>query len=184
MTSNNSSWETPPWLFKTLDEIFHFNLDCAASPENALCSKFLTYDNRYFYMTEFDALSVDWLNLAKQGNNSNPTAWLNPPYTRELLPAFIRKVEQEYDKGLTIVTLLASRTETNWFNICWERARYLVFLNQRLKFELRKKPVGTATFPSVLAIFSPYKWNLWQLNSIGHVIEQNVIANKELLTLP
>ena len=38
-SSEKMDWETPCWLFKTLDEIFGFELDAAAGANNAKCEK-------------------------------------------------------------------------------------------------------------------------------------------------
>jgi site-specific DNA-methyltransferase (adenine-specific) len=43
--SIRQDWNTPKPMFKQLDDEFHFEWDLAASPENALCEKFLSKDN-------------------------------------------------------------------------------------------------------------------------------------------
>lgn len=176
MTSSRDDWETPKDLFTLLDGIFHFSLDAAASPENALCQRYIT--------EEQNALTTDWHQLLQDSRAMTDTVFLNPPYGAKILTPFMKKVEEEYNKGLTIVTLTAARTETKFFRIIWERARYIIFVYQRLKFELQGQTVGTATFPSVISVFTPHKYNLWPLHAIGHVIEQNVISNSQLYTLP
>lgn len=45
-------WETPQWLFDSLNEKYHFTLDSAASDENHKCSKYFTKED--------DGLSQDW----------------------------------------------------------------------------------------------------------------------------
>lgn len=180
MTSSRDDWESPPLLFEEIDNIFHFGLDAAASPENALCDKFLTTDCRYFYMAEFDALSAssDWLALSE-----GKPIWINPPYGNGILLPFFRKIKQEYEKGATIVCLVAARTETKWHKIAWDYARYFLFFNTRLKFELKGVPQGTATFPSELIVFSPKKWNLYSLQHWGKIFEQGVVTQQELMSL-
>lgn len=179
MTSAREDYETPEGLFNRIDSIFHFGLDAAATPDNTLCEKFLTIDSRYFYMPEFDALNkqTDWTELS-----GGRPIWLNPPYGSAVLP-FFKKVKKEYDKGSTIVCLVAGRFETKWHQIAWDYARYFLFFNKRVKFELHGVPQGTATFPSELIVFSPERWNLYPLRSIGKLIEQNIVSNKELLAL-
>jgi phage N-6-adenine-methyltransferase len=176
MSSANIEWETPNTIFSPLNSIFKFSLDAAASESNTKC---LVYINQ-----EQNALTVDWKEYMLECGAQTNTVWLNPPYSSKLVLPFMKKVEEEYNEGLTIVTLTAARTETKFFRIIWERARYLIFIYQRLKFELQGQPVGTATFPSVISVFTDHQWNLASLNSIGHVIQQNVISNKELRTLP
>ena len=179
MTSSRDDWQTPVPLFKELDAIFKFTLDASATPENTLCKKFLTLDSRYFYMSEFDALSenTDWTELSEGGS-----IWLNPPYGSRVLK-FFEKVKREYDKGSTIVCLVPGRFETRWHKIAWDYARYFLFFDKRLKFELGGIPQGTATFPSELIIFSSRRWNLHSLQHLGKIIEQNIATQKELSTL-
>jgi len=42
MSAVRDDWETPPWLFKQLDDEFHFTLDAAANDENHKCRKYFT----------------------------------------------------------------------------------------------------------------------------------------------
>ena len=180
MTSNRQDWETPGWLFNKLNGIFQFSLDAAASTVNHKCDLYLT--------EEQDALKIDWaryLNLwCQQTDRENTeTVWLNPPYGPNLLP-FMKKVKEEYyDNGLTIVCLTPARTETKFFRIAWTYARYFVFLYGRLKFELDGIPQQSATYPSVITVFSPRKWNLEPLKEYGKILEQNVLTKKEIYSL-
>jgi len=48
----NQDRETPQWLFRMLDDEFHFTLDGAADESNAKCNEYLD--------EEIDALSVPW----------------------------------------------------------------------------------------------------------------------------
>lgn len=175
MSSSRDDWETPPELYQLLDGIFHFSLDAAASEANAKCPIYIT--------EEQDALNIDWKEYMLECGAQTNTVWLNPPYGSKILNPFLKKVEEEYKKGLTVVTLTAARTETKFFRTIWENARYLNFIYKRLKFELEGKSVGTATFPSVVSVFTSDRWSLWKLNAIGHLIEQNIITPKELKTI-
>lgn len=51
-SSEKDYWETPQWLFDSLNEKYHFTLDSAASDENHKCSKYFTKED--------DGLSQDW----------------------------------------------------------------------------------------------------------------------------
>lgn len=62
-TSKTSEWETPAELFEQLDAEFHFDLDPAATDENAKC-------RRYFTLAD-DGLSQPW---------APARVFLNPPY--------------------------------------------------------------------------------------------------------
>lgn len=171
MSSKNSSWETPKSLFDRLDKIFKFSLDAAANASNRLCPLFLT--------EEENALSTDWQAYMQYFQAPTDTVFLNPPYGHGVLP-WMRKVKQEYEKGLTVVVLVAARTDTKFHQIGWTYARHFIFLYGRLHFTIDGIDQGPATFPSVLMVFSPRPWNLWPLMDLGKVITQNVITQQEL----
>jgi phage N-6-adenine-methyltransferase len=158
MTSTNSNWETPLKLFNLLDQIFKFGLDAAASDYNYLCEDYFTEED--------DALSNSW---TESPIPAGP-AFLNPPYG-SIIGKFIEKAELESRKGLTVVCLTPARTDTKWFRTIWNQAKYTVFLYGRLKFLLDGKEVGTATFPSVVSIFTNREWNLSSLVEYGKVIQ-------------
>lgn len=44
-SSNTPEWETPQDLFDRLDALYHFDLDAAATPENAKCARFFTKED-------------------------------------------------------------------------------------------------------------------------------------------
>ena len=45
MTSNSDEWTTPSALFRALDRRFGFELDPAATKENALCPMYFTKED-------------------------------------------------------------------------------------------------------------------------------------------
>ena len=45
-------WATPQYLFDKLNQVFGFNLDVCALPENAKCERYFT--------PEIDGLKQDW----------------------------------------------------------------------------------------------------------------------------
>src|ERR1019366_2875540 len=152
MSSATAEWGTPQDLYDKLDAVYRFELDAAAIPENAKCRRFLSFDSRYFYMPEFDALDeyTDWAKLSGGG-----PIWLNPPYGR-LAPKFVKRAEAELCNGVTIVCLVASRTDAQWFQFCFERAQVICFMPGRLKFlAFNGAELGPATFPSALVVFAP-----------------------------
>jgi len=95
--STNQEWETPDAIFSPLDDEFLFTLDVAANKLNAKCVGYLT--------KEEDALQVCW------GDN---ICWMNPPY--KYVGKWIKKAYQESLKGATVVCLVQSRTNTNWWH--------------------------------------------------------------------
>lgn len=133
MTSQRSDWRTPTALFAQLHEEFRFQLDAAASPENALCDRFLTADD--------NALWQEW--------GSGPV-WLNPPYGPPL-EAFVRKAAIEASKGATVVCLLPSMTGTKWWHeVVLVEASEIRFLRGRLRFD---DGPFSAPFASVIVVF-------------------------------
>lgn len=64
-------WSTPSWLFRQLDDEFHFTVDVAAAADNAKCER--------FYTKEQNGLEQSWF---------GERVWCNPPYDHKSLTAF------------------------------------------------------------------------------------------------
>lgn len=126
---------TPDWLFQSLDKIFRFDLDAAATVANAKCAKFLT--------KEQDALSCAWTTYGR-------SIFLNPPYSRGQLKLWLRKSVVESNAGAVVVSILPGDFGTQWFDICWDGASLLFFMRGRVKFN---GIAAGAKFPTVVAIF-------------------------------
>lgn len=134
--AKHDNWQTPQNLFGILDKEFKFDLDAAASPENALCPRFITQEQ--------DALVTPW-----DGEN----VFCNPPYS--MLPAFVeRAFSQSYDKR--VVLLIPAYTDTKyWWNNIVPYAQEIRFLVGRLRFWEDGKPgKDTARFPSAVVVFN------------------------------
>lgn len=125
--SENENFETPPDLFATLNLIFEFKVDLAASKDNALC--------RYYFGTEKD--SVYWLgdflhsysSYIKKRRELESSAkktripdayWVNPPYGRgsgkasDFLKTLINET-QSNTVDLRTVALAPIKIEVKWF---------------------------------------------------------------------
>jgi phage N-6-adenine-methyltransferase len=132
---------TPQALFDELNAEFSFDLDAAASCENAKCDE-------YFHR---NALDEDW-------HIYSLSVFLNAPYSQ--CYEFIAKAAAEARKGCMVVCLLPSRTDTRWFHdYVWDRETHqpqpgveVRFLKGRLKFGGAK--VG-APLPSMTVVFRP-----------------------------
>lgn len=138
-TSNTCEWETPFYLYKELDDEFHFTLDACATYENAKCHR--------FYTKEDDGLTKDW---------TGEVVFCNPPYGKEM-PKWIEKCATE---DATCVMLIPSRTDTKAFHRwIWMKAE-LRFIKGRVKFGGARHG---APFPSMIVIFrrkdKPDNWN-------------------------
>jgi len=132
----NQDRETPQWLFKMLDDEFHFTLDAAADESNAKCDEYLD--------EEIDALSVPW---------EDDVVFLNPPYKRGRgTERWVQKAWSESQNRATTVMLLPASTDTYWWHkYVLDRAE-IRFVNGRLKFDGLP---GPGWFANVLVIFRP-----------------------------
>lgn len=157
-SSAKDEWETPRAFFLELDVEFGFEMDVAATTDNAKMLPCIT--------AERDALSVDWYDefhreaaaAARAEGVQPPICWMNPPYSR--CREFIAKAAQETQKGCTVVCLVPSRTDTRWWHEhVWDAAQHrprpgveVRFIKGRLKFG---GSTNSAPFPSVVIVFRP-----------------------------
>lgn len=93
---------TPQDFFDQLDKEFHFDIDCAASPQNHKCDLYFGEGG-----IADDALEADW-------GGPGTTCFLNPPYS--VAGAFVAKAREEADKGAVVVLLLPVRSDTKWWH--------------------------------------------------------------------
>lgn len=138
-SSKKEDWETPKELFLELHQRFGFDLDAAASEQNAKLEK--------YYTKEDDALLQKW-----EGN-----VFCNPPYKRGgTLFKWVSKAYEEYkrDPNRVIVLLIPARTETKYFHDLIFGKATVEFLKGRLKFEIDGIPhPHNAPFPSAIVIY-------------------------------
>ena len=73
---------------------------------------------------------------------------MNPPYGREIA-GFMRKAYEESLVGATVVCLVPSRTDTEWWHRYAKRGQ-IILLRRRLKFG---GATSSAPFPSAIVIF-------------------------------
>ena len=110
-----------------------FDLDPAATPENARAPR--------FYTPADDGLTKDWFGRV----------WVNPPYSG--VRDWVRKAVAEAQRAEVeyVVMLLPARTDTRWFHdLVRPHAQQVIFVRGRLKF---KGGASSAPFPSMLVIF-------------------------------
>lgn len=133
-------WETPQEFFNKLNKEFNFTLDPCCTKENAKC--------KIYFTEEQDGLKQSW-----KGHR----VFMNPPYGR-IISQWIKKAFEESKKGVLVVCLIPSRTETNWWwNYCMKgEIRYIKgrikFKGRNTKGELVEYP---ATFGNAIVIFKP-----------------------------
>ena len=141
-SSADDTWTTPRDLFDELNREFNFVLDAAALKSSALCLKW--YGPDHDDETMRDALSADWVTDSAGG-----VVFFNPPYGRQI-GKFMEKANREARRGAFIVSLIPSRTDTNWwheFVIHWE----IRFIRGRLKFGNLNNP---APFASAIVVMN------------------------------
>ena len=132
-SSKTNEWSTPQDFFNELNKEFNFTLDPCATSENAKCTKYFTVED--------DGLKQDW---------SNDVVFMNPPYGREI-KYWVQKAYEESLKGATVVCLIPSRTDTQyWHDYIFGKADDIRFLKGRLKFGGSKNP---APFPSAVIVY-------------------------------
>jgi phage N-6-adenine-methyltransferase len=144
LSTGKDDWETPDALFERYNTQYHFILDAAANETNHKCPVWLGPG-----APVEDAFSVEWpLHL---GN-----IWLNPPYSRGLQSAFVRKAVAEVlriadpNKRHNVVCLLPARTDTKLFHEIIIPNGEIEFLKGRVKF---KGAPASAPFPSMIVVF-------------------------------
>lgn len=131
----SEEWTTPPQVFASLSAEFGpFDLDAAATDENALCPR--------YYTSEEDGLRQPW----------DGRVWVNPPYGRGVgvwLEKAARSTRPDGPASV-VVLLLPSRTDTEWFHRWIPQASEVRFVRGRLRFNGASV---NAPFPSIIVIF-------------------------------
>lgn len=138
-------WRTPPEIFAALNAEFCFQVDAAASAENALCRRFITEEENTLITRWADMISLPGY------------AWLNPPYS-DITP-FVRKVAAESAQQVGTVMLVPADTSVGWFSEAIATASEVRFITAgRLSFinAATGKPVNGNNKGSMLIIWHPY----------------------------
>lgn len=136
-SSISNEWETPQEFFDKLNDEFHFTLDPCCTKENHKCDK--------FYTIEDDGLTHGW---------GGETAFVNPPYGREIGKWVKKCYEENSNHGITCVMLIPSRTDTKWFHRYIYGKAEIRFIKGRLKFVNKsQEKTMSAPFPSMVVIF-------------------------------
>lgn len=108
--NNSDDWKTPDEFYNTLDTEFHFTFDPCPYKHN---------------IEEWDGLQIEW------GERN----FINPPYSRELKEAFVKKAIEESNKGKLCVLLLPVSTSTKLFHdYIMPNAKDIRFIKGRIKF--------------------------------------------------
>jgi len=133
----NFDWETPKDFFNTLNEEFNFDIDVAATKENAKLPVYFT--------PEINGLGQSWKGVC----------WMNPPYNRDI-GLWMKKAYEESQKGNRIVALIQGRsTDTIWWHNYVMKSDEIRFIKNRLHFSLNGN-FARANISNVIIVFRPY----------------------------
>lgn len=120
--SGYNEWYTPYHIIQAVIILFgRIDLDPATSIEA----------NDLIRAKRIHTIDDNGLNKTWSGN-----VWLNPPYSRDLLPKFIDKMCLEYTSGNVgaACVLTNNATETKWFQKLASNASAILFFRKRIKF--------------------------------------------------
>ena len=110
---HSDNWETPKYFYDELDAEFGFDFDPCP-----ICFEEITPDK--------DGLLIEW------GERN----FINPPYSRKLKDAFVKRAVDEAAKGKLCVCLLPVSTSTILFHdVIQPNAKEIRFVRKRLIFK-------------------------------------------------
>ena len=161
-SSVDHGWRTPPELFEQINQVCCFDLDGAASPENALCP--------YYMSKEDSALSPGRVWPGER-------VWVNPPYGKATGRFVAAAREQARKHSKLVVLLVPARTDTRWWQDCAMDASAIFLIRGRIRFlrgdgsdgggaspqqvlfgealaEALEEGANAAPFPSALLVFN------------------------------
>lgn len=127
-SSASCEWETPQYVYDTLNKKYNFTCDVCATKENAKCER--------YYTKEIDGLLQIWEGACR----------MNPPYGRNIG----EWVKKAHDSKCVVVGLLPVRTDTIYFHNYIYGKTKIDFLRGRLKFSNSK---NSAPFPSMIVVW-------------------------------
>lgn len=139
-------WRTPKALFDYYDLRFGFNMDVAASFENAI----LPHSH---LGKQYNGDFIDALDMAQEWGSSS---FVNPPYS-DIFP-WVKKAIQQMNvyKNLSVM-LIPADTSVKWFKLAFENCTECHLISGRISFinEETGKPVNGNNKGSVVFIFDP-----------------------------
>lgn len=107
---HKDDWKTPDEQYNKLNEIFNFDFDPCPFQHD---------------LTLWDGLEIEW----------GLRNYVNPPYSRALKEAFVKKAITESEKGKLCVMLLPVSTSTRLFHdFILPNKKEIIFVDGRIKF--------------------------------------------------
>lgn len=158
---------TPRWLFEACEKSWGpFIIDCAATKRNALCDQWIGPGSPI----REDALAGEikvWVKLdlpdVHRRCESFHRAWLNPPYSRNLIGRFMAWAKDQAVSGWTVCCLIPLDPTTKWWKAnIGDHLGYhswigeVRVITERVLFEFDGQTRKTkANFPSVIVVMRP-----------------------------
>lgn len=153
LTSGNSCWETPPAIFKKLNDEFKFDIDICADSKRNLCRKYFGPGSPF----HTNALEAPWSFIGTVG-------FCNPPYG-PFVPHVLRVALEATLYGFTTVLLLPMRATRAFHStiIAPNGANELRFCDKRITFWENGAPrinprtgkPDPAPFDSIIVVYRP-----------------------------
>ena len=122
MGTGENEWYTPPEYIAMAREVMGgIDLDPASSAEANKVVGAVT-----FFNAEADGLARAWVGRV----------WLNPPYSRDLMPRFVEKLKVEFLSGDVSAANMVTHnnTDTGWFHSLAEVTGAICFPAKRIRF--------------------------------------------------
>lgn len=145
-TSNSEHWCTPKKYIQLIQNNFgEIHLDPCSNKYSSVNAK-----HELSLEKGQDGLQADW-------SSFGGLVFVNPPYGRKI-SKWTNKILHEAGKGVEIIALLPSRTDTKWFHDeVIPASTALVFVEGRISFINGSTGLKTnpATFPSVFVYYGP-----------------------------
>jgi len=138
-TEPSDEYGTPKWVFDPLNEVFEFDLDAAATPENTLCDA--------YYGFIVNGLRESWEGF---------TVFNNPPFSEGQYGKWVQKASLEFlNNSVTTAQVLPFNPETKAFSGVWDSAHYLILPRKRIGFlDSDGKILSGNKFFSCVAIYT------------------------------
>ncbi len=164
--SGNDELRTPGYIYDWLHRRFWFNYDPASSAGNHKTAHYSTISgtfdcadsshghesaNPYGEYSFEDGLAHSW---------ADHRVFVNPPYSRGLLGAFIEKAIIEKDAAECIAMLVKVDTSTAWWRLL-EANSHVEYLRRVRYLDTDGEPLPAATFASAIAILRPSEPKPW-----------------------
>lgn len=138
--TDRDDYVTPGELWSGVQLFYQLDTDCAASAENAKCSRF--YSAQDSFLTAHNELD-------------QRRCWLNPPFSmKEDFLAHVVAVRNIASIFVCLVPNSARETEW-WQDSVWPHADEIISLTPRVNFILDGVLVKGVAFPSCLVVYRP-----------------------------